>query len=270
MVALRSWRYQGHWSPRQRFRGTSRLRWISIDGSVELSVGGVGSLRFVTAVDVPRSLLFLGKVDDPHCERALEWCRSQPLDVQAHLGGWGEPLPAEARGWEGDLIVSYLSRWVVPQHLLAVARVAAINFHPASPDYPGIGCNNFALYDGAAEYGVTCHHMAATVDTGPIIAVRRFPVTEDDDVASLLTRTYEVQFELFIEVMEALVAGRGLPSSAETWTRSPYTRAEFDQLGKISPDMDADEIARRIRATSFGPWQPTVELAGHTFVYRPT
>lgn len=265
MIAIRAWRYQGHWSPwGQQAQG------VSVDGTVEPGTDGLTSLSSVTAVDVPRSLLFLGKVDDPHCERALAWCRSLPIDVQAHLGGWGEPLPVAAREWVGDLIVSYLSRWVVPRPLLAAARVAAINFHPASPDYPGIGCNNFALYDGAAEYGVTCHHMAATVDTGPIIAVKRFAVTDDDDVASLLAHTYEVQYELFLEVMEALMAGRGLPESTETWTRSPYTRAEFDQLGKITPDMDASEIARRIRATSFGPWQPTVELAGHVFVYRPS
>lgn len=221
------------------------------------------------AVDPPRSLLFLGKADDPHCERALGLCRAQIPEVEAHLGGWGEPLPEAARAWRGDLIVSYLSRWVVPAGVLASARLAAINFHPASPDYPGIGCNNFALYDEAAEYGVTCHHMAPRVDTGAIIAVQRFPVLPTDDVASLLARTYEVQFELFVEVLEGLVAGLGLPTSTEVWTREPYTRKEFDQLGRITCDMAPDEVARRVRATSYGPWQPTIEVAGFTFVHRP-
>ncbi len=88
----------------------------------------------------------------------------------------GRSTAREARSWQGDYIISYLSRWVVPAELLERARRAAVNFHPASPDYPGIGCNNFALYENAAEYGVTCHHMAPRVDSGEIIAVRRFPV----------------------------------------------------------------------------------------------
>src|SRR4051794_26217032 len=115
------------------------------------------------------SVLFLGKKNDEHCQQALQFCKSSFAEVTSHLGVWKEPLPAEVRSWSGDLIVSYLSRWVVPDEVLRKAKVAAINFHPASPDYPGIGCNNFALYDEATQYGVTCHHMAPTVDTGAII-----------------------------------------------------------------------------------------------------
>ena len=106
------------------------------------------------------SLLFLGKADDPDCARALEFCQQAFAPVTYCLGKWGDPLPGKVQEWEGDYIVSYLSRWVVPDALLKRARKAAINFHPASPEYPGIGCNNFALYENASEYGVTCHHMA--------------------------------------------------------------------------------------------------------------
>ncbi len=137
------------------------------------------------------SLLFLGKADDADCARALEFCQKNFAHVAFCLGKWGDPLPDEIRRWEGDTIISYLSRWVVPEELLNRAKKAAINFHPASPEYPGIGCNNFALYENAKEYGVTCHHMASKVDTGKIIAVKRFPVYPEDDVAALLKRTYE-------------------------------------------------------------------------------
>ena len=56
------------------------------------------------------------------------------------------PFPKEAKKWQGDYIISYLSRWIVPSYLLNNAKIASFNFHPASPEYPGIGCNNFALY----------------------------------------------------------------------------------------------------------------------------
>src|SRR5512141_50074 len=146
------------------------------------------------------SLLLLGKADDPDCIRALEYCQQAFAPVTHCLGRWGDPLPPAVQAWEGDYIISYLSRWVVPEALLQRAHKAAINFHPASPEYPGIGCNNFALYEGAAQYGVTCHHMAAKVDTGSIIAVKRFPVLPEDDVESLLKRTYEHQIVLFFEI----------------------------------------------------------------------
>ena len=215
------------------------------------------------------SLLFLGKADDADCARALEFCRQRFTGLTACLGRWGEALPPEARGWQGDYIISYLSRWVVPEELLKRARKAAINFHPASPAYPGIGCNNFALYEDAKEYGVTCHHMASKVDTGAIIAVRRFPVYPEDNVETLLKRTYETQIELFFEIAGMIAEGRDLPVSSEKWTRPPFTRKQFNELFKITPEMSKDEIARRVRAVSYREWQPYVEIDGFRFEYKP-
>ena len=215
------------------------------------------------------SILFLGKAEDPYSARALDFCHAHSSRVTACLGAWNQPLPASARAWEGDYIISYLSRWVVPTDLLARTKHAAINFHPATPDYPGIGCNNFALYEGAKEYGVTCHHMSAKVDTGPIIAVSRFPVYDSDNVASLLERTYQHQIVLFLEVAELIVQGKELPASDEQWTRSPFTRKQFNELFRITPEMDKAEVARRVRAVSFGQWQPYVEIWGYRFEYRP-
>ncbi len=215
------------------------------------------------------SILFLGKAADPWCTRALSFLKERSSRVTSCLGKWGDPLTEEARRWEGDYIISYLSRWIVPADLLTRARKAAINFHPASPDYPGIGCNNFALYENAKEYGVTCHHMASKVDTGKIIAVARFPIDESDNVASLLNRTYQRQIILFNEIAAFIVEGRDLPVSDEKWTRPPFTRAQFDELFRVTPDMSRDEIARRVRAVSYKHWQPYVEIEGFRFEYAP-
>lgn len=215
------------------------------------------------------TLLFLGKADDPDCERALEFCNQNFAKVTSCLGKWGDPLTDDIRRWEGDYIISFLSRWVVPEELLKQAKKAAINFHPASPEYPGIGCNNFALYENASEYGVTCHHMAAKVDTGRIISVRRFPVYPADDVAALLKRTYENQIALFFEIAQIMAEGKELPVSHETWSRPPFTRKQFNELFKITPDMPKEEIARRVRAVSYGSWQPYVEIKGYKFEYKP-
>jgi methionyl-tRNA formyltransferase len=215
------------------------------------------------------SVLFLGKADDHDCARALEFSQRYFAPVAHCLGRWGEPLPVHAREWQGDYIISYLSRWVVPAELLTRARKAAVNFHPASPHYPGIGCNNFALYENAEEYGVTCHHMATQVDTGAIIAVRRFPVLPEDNVESLLKRTYENQIELFLEIAPMMAAGRNLPMAGESWTRRPFTRKEFNELFRITPDMPGQEIARRIRAVSYRSFQPYIEIDGFRFEYVP-
>jgi methionyl-tRNA formyltransferase len=111
--------------------------------------------------------------------------------------------------------------------------------------------------------------MAPRVDTGQIIAVRRFPIQPEDDVASLLKRTYEHQIALFFEIAPLMAEGRKLPSTKEVWQRPPFTRTEFNELFRISPGMTKDEITRRVRAVSYGAYQPYIELEGYRFEYLP-
>ena len=211
------------------------------------------------------SILFLGKKHDECTGKALEFCRQHSAAVSSFLSDWGEPLPEEVASWEGDYIISYLSRWILPERVLLNAKIGAINFHPGPPEYPGIGCTNFALYDGSPTYGATCHYMLPRVDTGEIIAVRRFPLFPTDTVASLLNRTYEQQLDLFIEIMGLIFSEKKVQVSGEKWRRKAFTREEFNALCRINCDMTTEEITRRIRATAFGSWKPTIELHGFIF-----
>lgn len=215
-------------------------------------------------------VLFLGKKGDPACANARAWCDRQFAPVQYHEGDWGDAFPEAANQWQGDLIISYLSRWIVPASVLSNAKVAAINFHPATPEYPGIGCNNFALYEGAETYGATCHHMSSAVDTGRIIQVTRFQMASDETVASLLLRTYGAMFDLFMAVMTNYGETGQFAESAEQWTRPPFTRRQFEALRLIEPDMSVDEVQRRVRATFYPPWGPKMMLHGYVFNLQGT
>lgn len=214
------------------------------------------------------SVLFLGKENDEHCRKAQKFIENNFSNVISYLGKWGDPLPEDICWWQGDYIISYLSRWLVPQKLIENAHIAAINFHPGPPDYPGIGCNNFALYDEVETYGVTCHLMAPKVDSGEIISTKKFPVFPVDDVASLLSRTYDHQLVLFYETMDKILHGQKINVSGEKWGRKPFSRAEFNQLPKITAEMDAREVSRRVRATKFNEWKPSINVGGFEFDLR--
>jgi methionyl-tRNA formyltransferase len=166
-------------------------------------------------------------------------------------------------------VISFLSPWIVPAAVLARARLA-INFHPGSCDYPGIGCYNFALYDGAVRYGAVCHYMAETVDTGTIIREDLFPVAADESVKSLRDRTLDVMLAMFDDIVGLLERGAALPSAPRGWTRRPFLRRELRDLGRITLDMSAEEIRRRVRAMHY-PGMPgaEVEIAGVRFVAAP-
>ena len=210
-------------------------------------------------------ILFLRKKDNQYAQRAEDFIRRSFQHAVIFSGGRKDKLPDDVLNWKGDLLVSFISSWILPQALLSNTNMAAINFHPGSPEYPGTGCTNFAIYNGEKEYGVTCHHMSAGVDSGKIIAVRRFPVAAQDTVYKVTQHCYKLIEELFYEVMNGILQGQPLPESAETWKRKPYTRKHLDELCHIRPEMSEEEINKRIKATTYKtPWAFT-KVGNHIF-----
>jgi len=200
----------------------------------------------------------------PWCQAATDFFLALRPDTKVFSGERGDPIPAECHG--ASMLVSFLSPWIVPAEVLESCRGPKVNFHPAPPEYPGIGCYNFALYDGTPLYGVTCHHMSPVPDTGKLVAVRRFPMFPSDTVSLLKDRTMVHLLSLFYEIAPRLADEAALPECTETWARKPYLRRELDELGRVTPDMPPSEIGRRVAAMRF-PGAPGafVELAGIRF-----
>jgi methionyl-tRNA formyltransferase len=213
-----------------------------------------------------RKILFLGKKGDVATERAEKLVRAHFVEVESHFGNFGDPVPPELAGWRGDYLLSYLCPWVVKEPVLKSARFGAINFHPGPPQYPGVGCTNFAIYHEEKEFGVTAHFMAPGVDSGKIVAVRRFPVSPSDSVHAITLRCYAEIEVLFREVLEVLKGGGPLPEANEHWKRRPFTRKELNELCRLTPEMSETEMLRRIRAVTF-PGKPGayLELRGKKF-----
>jgi methionyl-tRNA formyltransferase len=210
-------------------------------------------------------VLFLRKRDNDYAQRAENFIRSHFADALVFEGSRKDKLPPEVLNWKGDLMISFISSWIYPSTLLENAGLAAINFHPGSPEYPGTGCTNFAVYEGATEYGITCHHMKASVDSGNIIQVKRFGITPEDSVYTITQRCYQLIEESFYEMMELVLNGQPLPLTSETWKRKPFTRKQLDELCHIRPGMPEDEIQQRIKATTYKtPWAFT-KIGNHIF-----
>lgn len=200
-------------------------------------------------------ILFIGKADDFFSRQAADFILVHYPSAKIIYSARQQPFPQELLNWNGDLIISYLSQWIIPKMLLQNAAVAALNFHPGPPEYPGIGCTNFAVYNQVDEFGVTCHHMVSKVDTGEIVAVKRFPVYETDTVYSITQRCYSHILNMFYDIFSLLMNGKNIPASNEVWKRKPYLRKELDELCRLTPDMNIKEIERRIKATNYlQPW----------------
>lgn len=211
------------------------------------------------------SILFLAK-NKPFAKDAADILKRHFKEYEIIFGNVGDPFPDFLFNQKYDYVISYICPWIIPKTVLNNTRVAAINFHPGPPEYPGIGCTNFAIYNNEKIYGITVHHMEEKVDSGKIILVERFPIFENDTVYSLTQRCYAYIYIAFVKIIDLILNNKPLPESNDKWKRKPYTRKELNELCVITADMPEDEIRRRVKATAY-PGMPGsyIEIAGVKF-----
>jgi methionyl-tRNA formyltransferase len=221
-----------------------------------------------------QSVLFFGRSNCDGTTVILNQLRSRGCLVQCILSkGRGEKLEEEILLWRGDYIICFRSLFILPKSLIDRARIAALNFHPAPPEYPGSGCVNFALHDNAQSYGVTAHLMNEKIDSGSILKVVRFPVNQKDTVASLLHRTHVELRELCVDfIAQLLTSGSDYIdiqlkfSRDEVWGGAARKMSELEELKSIDPSVTSAELERLVRATYIEGFPPRLHLHGYEFV----
>ncbi len=161
-----------------------------------------------------------------------------------------DPLPSDVTDAPIDLCISFLSPRIISRDILERSKLN-VNFHPGDSNYPGIGCYNFALYQNVQHYGVVCHHMETSVDTGPIIIEKTFPISKEETVDTLQFKSYCNLIQVCREFLEQYSAGANFTKNNLNWSKPAYTRADLEKLLALDPKLDTLEIARLSRATNY-------------------
>jgi methionyl-tRNA formyltransferase len=191
------------------------------------------------------------------------WTRDeQRVDLVAQRHGL--PLVEEEQLYAAppprvDLVISFLFWSLIREPLLSLGRVGCLNFHPAPlPDFRGLGGYNLAILDGLDEWGVSCHFVDESFDTGDLVEVDRFPIDPRTETAfSLDLRSQEQLLALFRRVIAKALAGENLPRTPQAGlgpTRY-VDRAEFESLRVVRA---GDDVERKLRAFWYPPYPGAV------------
>jgi methionyl-tRNA formyltransferase len=169
-----------------------------------------------------------------------------------------------------DYLINFLSPKKIPEWMLAKSAIAAINFHPGSNDYPGVGSASLSIYDQRELFGVTAHLMNNKIDSGQIIAQRFFKQEKNITCEELFTRALKECCKLLTDVLELIKKGQTFKQVAK-WTRSPVTRNEFNNWLVISSLPPSTEVDRKVQAARHNSFPgPYVKIGTHLFSYFST
>lgn len=193
---------------------------------------------------ITKVILLTGRDEAPPLTRMLLQANTSLTVMAVHdLAAVETAVEPDAR------LLSFCSSVIVPAATLSRLGGPGYNFHPGPPERPGRYPSVFALFDGAPQFGVTVHEMAARVDSGPIVMVERFAVPDACDLGGLESLTLTRLAQAFKRMAPYLAnVAKPLPHLPIAWSGRRTTRADFEALRTITPDMDAAEVARRRRS----------------------
>lgn len=134
------------------------------------------------------------------------------------------------------------------------------NFHPAPlPEYKGRNLCYHAIMNGEKEFGATLHYMDENFDTGDIVEVSKFPVSEKDTAEDLSDIAIGVSKNLFVKYFPRILAGEEFPRIPNVGG-TYYPKEEIDEYLYLFPG-DED----RVRAITYKNFYPKVIVGGVTY-----
>ncbi len=151
-----------------------------------------------------------------------------------------------------DIFVVVAFGQILPQNLLDIPRIAAVNIHASIlPRYRGAAPIQRAVINGEKETGVTTMRMDAGMDTGDIILMEKTEIFSEDTSASLHDRLSVMGAELMLKTLEKFRSGEILPIP-QNHADATYADMLKKSDGLIDWRKTACELDCLIRGTN--PW----------------
>ncbi|MGA8049130.1 MAG: methionyl-tRNA formyltransferase [Burkholderiales bacterium] len=177
-----------------------------------------------------------------------QFARKHALDVyQPHGMKDAQSLsPVVAAGAELLVVAAY--GLILPQAVLDSARHGALNIHASLlPRWRGAAPIQRAILAGDRETGVTIMKMDAGLDTGPMLAQRAVPISEDDDAGTLHDKLAALGAEMIVAAVADVAAGtaRFTPQPSDGIT---YAHKIEKRESTLDWQCAARDLARAVRA----------------------
>ena len=141
---------------------------------------------------------------------------------------------------------------IIPKGWLEIPKYGFLNVHPSLlPKYRGASPIQAAILNGDKETGTTIISMDEKVDHGPILAVQKLRI-KNENYKELENKLAELGAEILIEILPQWVKGEIKPKE-QNHSEATYTKKFSWPDGKIDWSKSSQAINRQIRALNPEP-----------------
>lgn len=184
-----------------------------------------------------------------------------PVKEQALIHGIEVLQPEKLKGsaeWERlqeinpDLIVTAAFGQLLPQEVLDLPRLGAINVHASLlPRYRGGAPIHQAVIDGEPTTGVTIMYMEKKLDAGDIISQVEIPIEDTDTTGTLFDKLSAAGTELLKATLPSIVNGTN-PRSPQDEQLVTFARNISREQERLDWTKSARDLWNQVRGLS--PW----------------
>ena len=170
-----------------------------------------------------------------------------------------------------DFIFCFRSYFILKKKTLKKAKIAAINFHPSTPEYRGVGGVNYAIFNNAKFFGVTAHLMDEKIDHGKIFDVVKFKINKNYSIHNLLEKTHFEQFKQAKRIIESITADKDflknkIQNSNYVWSKKISNLKKLNNFYRIKKNDSKNIIQKKINSTVYKNFLPFIMINGKKFV----
>lgn len=162
-----------------------------------------------------------------------------------------------------DLIVAVAYGKILPQRVLDIPKLGAINIHGSIlPALRGSAPVQWAVLNDLPETGVTAMYLNAGMDEGDVIAVRKTPIGPEETAGELMDRLAVLGAALLKDTLAEIAAG--------TATRTPQDPALATYAPMLDKSLSPIDWTRGMRGIlaqirGLNPWPIATAEFGGTF-----
>ena len=149
-----------------------------------------------------------------------------------------------------DYIFSFYYRFMIPEQILACAKIAALNMHGSLlPKYRGRAPVNWAILHGETETGATLHIMEAKPDAGDIVGQSAVSIGPDETATDVFSKVSQAAVCVIEQVLPSLIQGN-IPRETNELQKGSYFGGRKPADGQIHWNQTAKQVHDLVRAVA--------------------